>query len=208
MQQALFGQSMRKPISADEGLQLADGCCYFQTYLPLQAATDLLHRLWSELSWEQRAIRMFGREVMQPRLICWQSDPEVIYSYSGLKLEPAAWHPRVDELRCRLHTDLGVDFNSVLINAYRHGQDSMGWHADDEPELGTNPLIASISLGAARNFRWREKTSQKSGGVELEHGSLLLLSGNFQHRFQHSVPKTGKKTDLRINLTFRQICRR
>lgn len=151
---------------------------------------------------------MFGREVMQPRLICWQSDPEVSYSYSGLEMEPTEWHPQVADLRSRLHADLGLRFNSVLINAYRNGQDSMGWHADDEPELGKNPLIASISLGAARIFRWREKPSCKSDGVELQQGSLLLLSGNFQHRYQHSVTKTRRETGLRINLTFRQVRRR
>lgn len=205
MQGVLFEQSSPSPISAHAGLQLAEGCHYFENYLTLQAASDLLHRLWTELGWQQRTIRIFGREVMQPRLICWQSDPAVIYSYSGLKLEPAAWHPSLNDLRRQLHTDLGADFNSVLINAYRNGQDSMGWHADDEPELGRNPLIASVSLGAARNFRWREKAAHKSAGVEIRHGSLLLLSGDFQQSFQHSVPKTRKETGLRINLTFRQI---
>ncbi len=151
---------------------------------------------------------MFDREVMQPRLICWQSDPGVVYTYSGLTLHPAGWHPGLDHLRSRLRVEWGLEFNSVLANAYRDGQDSMGWHADDEPELGPEPVIASISLGAARNFRWREKCNHRSSGLVLQSGSLLLLSGLFQKRYQHSVPKTARKTGLRINLTFRNILRR
>lgn len=168
----------------------------------------MLQTLWQDLPWQQKAIRLFGREVMQPRLICWQSDPEVIYTYSGLTLHPAAWHPGLERLRLRLNAEWGLDFNSVLVNAYRDGQDSMGWHADDEPELGPEPAIASISLGAARTFRWREKRGHHSAGVVLQSGSLLLLTGPFQQRYQHSVPKTSRESGLRINLTFRKILQR
>jgi alkylated DNA repair dioxygenase AlkB len=106
---------------------------------------------------------------------------------------------------------MGLEFNAVLINAYRDGRDSMGWHSDDEPELGLDPVLASISLGAERLFRWRQKRpgtspdSGKSHGMKLQHGSLLLLDGQFQQEYQHSVPKTRSATGLRINLTFRQV---
>jgi len=208
MRQTFLEEDLLKPNSSYRARQLAEGVHYFQSFLTQQVSLELLYRLWAELNWQQRAIRLFGKEVMQPRLICWQSDPEVNYSYSGLRMEPTAWHPSVAELRSRLHRELGLHFNSVLLNAYRNGQDSMGWHADDEPELGPNPPIASISLGAPRKFLWREKPCGKSSGMELQQGSLLLMSGSFQDRCQHSVPKTRRKSDLRINLTFRRICPR
>jgi len=195
------------PAPGVESQQLPEGCRYMPGFLAVKPATGLLQRLWTELPWQQKAIRIFGREVLQPRLICWQSDADVRYSYSGLNMEPAAWHPSLAGLRERLGREHGLDFNSVLLNAYRDGQDSMGWHADDEPELGSEPVIASISLGAERNFRWREKSSRKASGLALTHGSLLLLSGSFQHLYQHSIPRTARITGLRINLTFRQVYR-
>jgi alkylated DNA repair dioxygenase AlkB len=194
---------------------------YYPGFLADAVAGKLLAQLWQDLSWQQRAIHLFGREVMQPRLICWQSDAEVRYSYSGLRLDPAPWHPELQQLRNRLSEDFGLEFNSVLANAYRDGQDSMGWHSDDEPELGPEPIIASVSLGAARAFRWREKSTGKSvgqsagraaeraagrsAGMELQSGSLLLFGGEFQQHFQHSLPKTARPTGLRINLTYRLI---
>jgi alkylated DNA repair dioxygenase AlkB len=203
------------PSDAQTGLPGADrwpsspnwpeGCHYHPEFVREQDASQLLQRLWQDLPWQQRTIRLFGREVMQPRLICWQSDPGLTYSYSGLRLDPAAWHPELRKLRRRLGEDFGLEFNSVLANAYRDGQDSMGWHADDEPELGPKPTIASVSLGAARIFRWREKSSGQSAGLEMQPGSLLVLGGDFQQRFQHSVPKTARPIGLRINLTFRKV---
>jgi alkylated DNA repair dioxygenase AlkB len=195
------------PFTSDvaEVLNPAPHCQYMADFLSGEQARALLERLWTDLQWQQKAIRLFGREVMQPRLICWQSDPGLTYTYSGLSLRPSCWHPALEGLRSRLQLEWGLEFNSVLGNAYRDGQDSMGWHADDEPELGQDPVIASVSLGAARNFRWREKIGKRSGGMILESGSLLVLSAAFQQRFQHSIPKTARKTDLRINLTFRKI---
>ncbi len=201
----MIQQNLLGSTAVEEGLNLLEGCQYYPSFLTVESATELLARLWTELPWQQKAIRIFGRNVMQPRLICWQSDPEVSYSYSGLRMEPAAWHPQLADLRSRLHSELRLDFNSVLINAYRNGSDSMGWHADDEPELGAEPAIASISLGAERNFRWREKATRQTGGLLLQHGSLQVLSGSFQYRYQHSVPKTTRESGLRINLTFRLI---
>lgn len=186
-------------------IEFVRGCRYFSSFLKARDADALLTTLWKELVWRQQTIRLFGKEVMQPRLICWQSDPGVNYSYSGLDLLHSPWHPKLDDLRDKMHSELGLVFNSVLVNAYRNGQDSMGWHSDDEPELGKAPTIASISLGAKRMFRIREKRGQGSFGLILENGSLLLMSGEFQARNQHSVPKSKKVSDLRINLTFRQI---
>ena len=193
--------------------QLPGDCRYLHSYIAAEQASCLLLQLRSELPWQQQTIQLFGKHVMQPRLICWQADPEVDYGYSGIRLLAAEWHPEVARLRQRLQNELGLEFNAVLINAYRDGQDSMGWHSDDEPELGPDPVLASISLGAERLFRWRHKRSEsgsgsgsaKSHGMKLQHGSLLLLDGRFQQEHQHSVPKTRSATGLRINLTFRQV---
>jgi alkylated DNA repair dioxygenase AlkB len=111
----------------------------------------------------------------------------------------------LDALRQQLNAELGQEFNGVLANAYRDGNDSMGWHADDEPELGREPVLASISLGAERMFRWRDNESGRSAGMRLQHGSLLLLERDFQRLYQHSVPKTRIIAGLRINLTFRRV---
>jgi len=170
-----------------------------------QPEADLFFaRLWKELAWQQQEIMLFGRRVRQPRLTAWHGDPEANYSYSGLRLTPAAWHPVLQELRSRLEALTGHTFNSVLANAYRHGNDSMGWHRDDEKELGCQPVIASISLGEERRFLVREK-GQKSRAIVLEHGSLLLMKGESQQRYQHSLPKTRRPIGVRINLTYRMI---
>ncbi len=192
-------------VDEAEWLVPAKACRYRRGFLGCDEASELLQRLRHELPWKQQAIALFGREVMQPRLVCWQADPKVDYGYSGIRLLPAPWHPLLAGLRQRLNAEFGQEFNAVLANAYRGGNDSMGWHADDEPELGREPVLASISLGAERMFRWRENVSGRSSGMRLEHGSLLLLEGDFQRLHQHSVPKARRVTGLRINLTFRRV---
>jgi len=148
---------------------------------------------------------MFGRELRQPRLTAWYGDPGTHYRYSGLELTPKMWHPLLADLRVRLEQTLDVTFNSVLANAYRNGQDSMGWHSDNEPELGECPTIASVSLGANRRFSLRPKASGPSHSMVLENGSLLIMQGDCQARWKHALPKTAKPVGLRINLTFREI---
>lgn len=146
---------------------------------------------------------LFGREVLQPRLACWYGDHA--YSYSGIRLEPRAWTDRLRCLRERCSVDSGVEFNSCLVNLYRDGRDSMGWHADDEPELGREPVIASLSLGDTRVFRMRHKETKTVVEIPLEHGSLLVMSGLMQQCWVHEIPKTKKPVGQRINLTFRVI---
>ncbi len=164
-------------------------------------------RLRRDLEWRSQEILLFGKPVLQPRLMDWYADPDVTYRYSGLTLAPKAWPPVLRELRVRLEAHCGAGFNSVLCNAYRDGQDSMGWHADDEPELGPLPLIASLNFGATRRFRIRPKGGGASVGVELQSGSLLLMSGRSQADYQHAVPKTRRPVGPRINLTFRKVLR-
>ena len=183
--------------------------CYIPDFLPARSANRLVECLWAGLQWEQRDITLFARRIPQPRLTSWYGDPDAHYTYSGLNLHPLPWHPALLELRRLLQEKLRHDFNSVLANAYRDGHDSMGWHADDEKELGPKPLIASLSLGEGRRFLLRKKLEKnsKSVGLQLEHGSLLVMQGDSQSRYMHSLPKTRKPAGLRINLTFRQVFR-
>ena len=183
---------------------------YRPAFLPVARADAWLRQLWRELVWSQQEIRLFGRRVMQPRLIAWHGDPGAVYTYSGLTLSPLPWHPVLEELRNTLEARTDGHFNAVLANAYRDGRDSMGWHSDDERELGPEPLIASVSLGAERRFLIRPRSRPEDGasrsqGIILEHGSLLLMKGESQRRFQHALPRTQKPTGLRINLTYRRV---
>jgi len=180
---------------------------YVPDFLPVNTANTLMERLWTGLQWRQQAITLFGRSVLQPRLTCWYGDPDANYAYSGLQLEPLPWHPDLLELRSLLQERFECGVNSVLANAYRDGRDSMGWHADNEEELGSKPFIASLSLGASRRFLLREKRGSSCATVclPLDHGSLLVMQNNSQLLYRHAVPKTAKPVGPRINLTFRQI---
>jgi len=171
-------------------------------------AEILFRRLEKEVPWRQEAIRIFGRSVNQPRLISWFADPGAAYGYSGIRLEAAAWTPLLLEIKARVEEAAGTTFNGLLLNYYRGGQDSMGWHRDNEPELGPHPVIASVSFGAPRRFLLR-RVGQKDQKVEvsLGEGSLLLMRGESQTAWEHSVPKTAKAFGPRVNLTFRKILR-
>lgn len=181
---------------------------YVQDWIEPDRADALFESLRGEVTWQTRTITMFGRRVLQPRLIAFQGDDGIRYAYSGETYRSECWHPAVAGLRDALAGATGVRFNCALLNLYRHGQDSMGWHADNEPELGSEPTIASISLGAERRFVLRRRCA-KQCRVELvpAHGSLIVMRGDVQHHWQHQVPKTARATDERINLTFRKIVR-
>lgn len=175
-------------------------------YLSPGEADAAFMALRREIGWENHRIRMFGREVASPRMSCWVGDEGTGYVYSGRRFEPRPWTPMLSRLRERLRTELSLDFNSVLANLYRNGQDGMGWHSDDEPELGARPVIASLSLGATRRFCLRRRDGE--GGtmnLELPAGSLLLMQGETQSNYRHALPKTARAVDERINLTFRRI---
>jgi alkylated DNA repair dioxygenase AlkB len=186
-------------------VSLPQGFDYHPGWISGGDADSLLRCLYEELSWQQYAIMLFGRKRLQPRLTAWCSDPGVEYRYSGICLGPAPWHPALDRLRRRLEAGLECPFNCVLANAYRDGQDAMGWHADDEPELGERPTIASVSLGQARAFRFRPRGGGPSRAMVLGHGSLLVMSGPSQSEWQHAIPRSRKPLGLRVNLTFRRI---
>lgn len=182
---------------------------YRAAWLAAVEADALFDALASEVPWERRSIRMFGRDLMQPRLLCFMGDPGVVYRYSGADYAAVAWHPSVERLRRRLEDSLSARFNAALLNLYRDGTDSMGWHADDEPELGPRPTIASISLGAERRFLLRRRDDpRRREELRPGHGSLLLMAGDLQSHWQHQLPKTARAVGVRINLTFRQVQRR
>lgn len=183
---------------------------YAPRWLAAEEADAWLQRLSSEIPWERHRLRMFGREVDAPRLSCWIGDPGASYVYSRSRFEPRPWTPSLRVLRERVEQACGTYFNSVLANLYRDGEDSMGWHSDDEPELGPRPVIASISLGAERCFRFRARVSHgmrapSPVGIVLSHGSLLRMAGETQRRYQHDLPKRAGIAAARLNLTFRLI---
>lgn len=171
-------------------------------------ADGLMTALQDQVSWSVHRIRIFGQEVDSPRLSCWIGDPLARYRYSGTLFEPHPWPAVLRPLRERLRRELGVDFNSVLANLYRDGRDAMGWHSDDEPELGAAPVIASLSLGATRRFALKHRRDPgRRLALDLPHGSLLVMSGPTQRHYRHVLPRTTRPVGARINLTFRQILR-
>lgn len=178
---------------------------FYPDYLPGPLSDALLEALNSKLNWTQESLRMYGKSIPFPRLMAWYGDPGTAYRFSGKTYHPQEPILELKALMELLQTDFGKPFNAVLANAYRRGSDSMSWHSDDEPELGPEPFIASISLGASRTFRMRHKTSKTSQSLSLNHGSLLIMKDDSQQEWEHCIPKTKKPVDLRINLTFRFI---
>lgn len=181
-------------------------------YLPQWAAPGIADRWLRELSqqipWSQPQITIYGRSVAVPRLVAWYGDAEARYRYSGLLNEPLPWTPLLADIRRQVQQEVRHTLNGVLLNFYRDGQDAMGWHSDDERELGRLPLVVSLNLGAARRFDFRRKGGSRiEHSILLEHGSLLVMSGPTQHYWQHQIARSRKVSEPRLNLTFRQIIR-
>lgn len=174
-------------------------------FLGTNSATYYFEELLQNNPWEQRAITMFGKTINEPRLSTWHSTQNLSYSYSGLLRTPALWTPVLTELLELCQFASGARYNSILVNLYRDGNDSMGWHADNEKANGPEPTIASISLGASRRFDLRHRESKVTIRTELTHGSLLVMSGKSQDAWHHQVPKSKRVTEPRINLTFRWV---
>lgn len=179
---------------------------YRPGWLAGEAAERLFAELERELPWSVHRIRLFGREHASPRLSCWIGDADAVYRYSGATFAPQPWPAALAAVRARLARELGVRFNSVLANLYRDGRDAMGWHSDDEPELGPAPTIASLSLGAPRRFALKHRREPAIRQVlVLEPGSLLVMRGATQRDWKHALPRTARAVGPRINLTFRQV---
>lgn len=189
-----------------ENLVPYDGEVYLvkQFYPPEQAGT-LFSVLYERIAWQEEDILIYGRWCKVPRLMAWYGDAAAYYRYSGVNHPPRAWTKELLAVKADVEKHCNRSFNSVLLNLYRNGQDSMGCHADDEPELGVNPYIASLSLGDERRFKLHHKTRKTTLDIVLGQGDLLVMAGCLQHYWQHSLPKTRQPKTARINLTFREI---
>lgn len=181
-----------------------------KTWIDHDEADEILGRLMKEVPWRSHDLVLFGKRMTEPRLSAWVGDEGVSYSYSGVRRVPETWTPTLTELRRLCESSLdskfpGVAFNSVLANLYRSGDDSMGWHADDEPELGPMPIIASLSFGDERRFDFRHRISGETVHVSLPHGSLLVMSGRTQACWKHRLAPTKASRRPRINLTYRFV---
>jgi alkylated DNA repair dioxygenase AlkB len=166
-------------------------------------ADRLLEELMAAIAWRQEIATVMGRRVPIPRLTAWHG--EAGYVYSGIRMTPMPWNPPLLELKAVAEACAGQAFNSVLLNLYRDGRDSVSWHADNEPGLGRDPVIASISLGATRRFQMKHRGSSQRLSLDLPHGSCLVMAGATQHHWLHQVPKTACPVAPRINLTFRAM---
>jgi len=188
-------------------LDLSDSnIIYYPYFIASEVATQYFKIFKETIPWQQDDIKVFGKVYAQPRLTAFYGNGPKSYSYSNITMQPRPFTKELLEIKHKIEAIDGVTFNSCLLNLYRTGRDSNGWHADDEKELGQNPIIASISLGKERSFHLRYKRNPKiKHKIVLGTGSLLLMKGNTQHHWQHQIPKTTKPIKERINLTFRLL---
>ena len=200
MQQTIFhsGNSNLLPFQGET--------IFYPDFFPSKVADQYFEILSKCLNWQQEPIRMFGKMVMQPRLTALYGNEDKPYGYSGISMNPFPWTAELREMKEKLLDFTGVEFTHVLCNFYRNGQDSMGWHRDNEAVLGKNPTIASVTFGATRMFQIRHyETKSQKIEVSLSHGSVLIMSGESQHHWEHHIPKSKKVLGPRINLTFRKL---
>jgi alkylated DNA repair dioxygenase AlkB len=188
-------------------IAIPDGALrYWPAAFDPEEAARFFATLRRELKWESEEVVIFGERRRVPRLVAWYGEPEAVYTYSGVRHQPLAFTADLNAVRERVENLSGARFNSVLANLYRDGRDGMGWHADDEPELGRDPVIASVSFGATRRFTLRHRRRKElKYSIDLEPGSLLVMEGATQHHWLHALPKTAREVGERINLTFRVI---
>jgi len=175
-------------------------------FLRPSAANFLLNHLLEQVPWRQDHVVVYGKRHKLPRLHQWYGDPSTSYRWSGLTIHPSPWTEELEKARQAIQVATGHVFNSVLLNYYRDGSDTVGWHADDEPELGEEPVIASVTLGCARDFSLRLKSEPRTKYVLcLPHGSLFVMAGDTQRRWEHSLPRRKRVSAPRVSLTFRRI---
>ena len=199
----MFGEDLPKegePVILKNGEYI-----YYPNFLNREIANNYLDAFRMNIDWKQESMNMYGKQVMFPRLTSWYGDNDKPYSFSGIKLNPHPWNKELLDIKNLIEPICEVKFNSVLLNLYRDGNDSISWHTDAEKELGLNPVIASVNFGATRKFQLRHIHTKEKLEIELTHGSLLVMKGQLQHYWQHQVPKTSKVVGERINLTFRVI---
>ena len=179
---------------------------YYPHFFDVMQSDLLFQELLQKIPWQQDDIKVFGKIHAQPRLTALYGNDGKSYSYSNIKMQPHSWNSMLHDLKQKVEAVSATDFTTVLLNLYRDGKDSNGWHADNEKELGVNPVIASLSFGAERYFHLQHNTNKNQKiKILLEHGSLLVMKGTTQHFWKHQIPKTAKPIGSRINLTFRSI---
>lgn len=179
---------------------------YYQDFFSVREADELFTQLLDTIPWQHDKITLYGKTYDQPRLTSLHSLENKPYTYSNIRMHPHPFTSELTEILNQIHSKNTNRYNSVLLNLYRNGKDSNGWHADNEPELGKNPSIASISLGGERYFQFKHRTKPNERyKLRLKHGSLLIMAGKFQHHWLHQIPKTAQDVDKRINLTFRKL---
>ena len=179
---------------------------YYPQFFDKEQADSIYTELLQKINWQQDNITVFGKTHPQPRLTALYGNEGKPYSYSNITMQPHPWNSLLQKIKHYLEARTACEFTTVLLNQYRDGKDSNGWHADNEKELGPNPIIASLSFGAERVFQLKHNTlADAKKSITLEHGSLLLMKGTTQHFWKHQIPKTAKPIETRINLTFRTI---
>ena len=178
---------------------------YYGRVLDEASAWQYYDVLWNEIEWKQDVVKLYGKEWITRRKTAWYGDNGIAYTYGKLTRYALPWTPALLALKALTEKITRSMYNSCLLNLYHHGNEGMGWHSDDEPEMKRHASIASLSLGAARRFDFRHRTTGETLSVVLAHGSLLEMKGGTQHHWKHQMPKTTKVLQPRINLTFRTV---
>jgi alkylated DNA repair dioxygenase AlkB len=211
VEQLFFGFDGERKLLAvpqTELLSMVDAdVIFYRDYFCKEESDKLLHELLRGIEWKQDSIKYYGKEMDLPRLTAWYGDFDTSYTYSNIAMKSSEWTPTLLYVKEKVEEVAGVEFNSVLLNLYRNGKDSVSWHRDNEPELGKNPVIASVSFGDKRRFQFKHISKKELGrvDVDLTHGSLLIMKGSTQEFWLHQIPKTSKLVNPRVNLTFRRI---
>ncbi len=173
-------------------------------FFTAEESDKLFARLLSNIQWQQDSMKFYGKQINLPRLTAWYGNNLKDYSYSGIDMNARPWTDDLLFIKQRVEQQAGMEFTSVLLNLYRHGNDSVSWHRDNEKVLRVNPVIASVSFGATRTFKFRHVDDHRLiRSVELSSGTYILMKGQTQHKWEHTIPKTSKPVDPRISLTFR-----
>ena len=199
----------KTPLDKNSSLIKADNLLveYIENFFDFDQSQLYMKHLTNDIKWKREKIRMWGKEIVTKKRIAWYADEGKSYTYSGSTFHPDQWNELLLEIKKYVEQYMNFQFNSVLLNEYPNGKVGMGWHSDDERELGTDPIIASLSFGANRDFIFKHKTDKRFENIKihLKSGSLLLMLGSTQHHWKHSLPKRLKVREPRINLTFRKI---
>lgn len=203
----MLNQDLFSDTKLAYAVEIPDGELFlYPHFFTVDEADRYYQQLLDQIKWQQETIQMYGKQLKVPRLTAWYGEQGKAYTYSGIHHDALAWIGPLLEIKSRIESVAVTGFNSVLLNLYRDGNDGVAWHSDDEPELGPQPVIASVSFGEARVFQLRHKHNHApKKNLLLPHGSLLIMRGNTQSNWLHQIAKSKKPMGPRINLTFRAI---